>query len=295
MTQQIALCGCGNMGAAIAARLQTAGADLVVFDLDRARAEATGARVADSIGDLASQASTAFLSLPTADASRAVVAELAETLPPGAVVVELSTVSPADAVAAHARLAARGARFVDAAVLSGPVQMSDGSTTLLLGGDDADIDAALPALALLGGERIRIGSVGSGMAAKVAHNAVSHAVMVVLLEAASLAASAGVDVETFAELLSRPDAALLRPLQHRLRERVFEQRYDGGMPMEAALKDSRLALELAQTTGVPLFAILAAHTPYELAVAEGLDREDYAALARLWERWTGRPLRPAAE
>ena len=294
MTQRIALVGCGNMGAAIAERLQQAGAELVVFDLDRARAEATGARVAGSVSDLAEHASTVFLSLPTAAASRAVVAELAEALPSGAVVVELSTVAPADAVAARDRLAARGTRFVDAAVLSGPAQMSDGSTTLLIGGEDADVEAARPALELLVGERIRIGSVGSGMAAKVAHNAVSHAVMVVLLEAASLAASAGVDVGTFAEVLGRPDAALLRPLQHRLRERVFEQSYDGGMPMEAALKDSRLALELAQTAGVPLFAILAAHTPYELAVAEGLGREDYAALARLWERWTGRPLRPVA-
>jgi 3-hydroxyisobutyrate dehydrogenase len=291
----IALCGCGNMGAAIAARLQTAGAELVVFDLDRARAQATGARVADSLSELATRASTVFLSLPTAAASRAVVAELSRALPQGAAVVELSTVAPADAVAAHDRLAARGIRFVDAAVLSGPMQMCDGSTTLLVGGDDADLEATQPALELLGGERIRIGRVGSGMAAKVAHNAVSHAVMVVLLEATSLAASAGVDVETFAELLSRSDAALLRPLQHRLRERVFDERYGGGMPMEAALKDSRLALELAQERGVPLFAIHAAHTPYELAVAEGLGREDYAALARMWERWTGKALRPAAE
>jgi len=295
MTQQIALCGCGNMGAAIAERLRAAGADLVVFDLDRAKAEATGARVAESVAHLAARAATVFLSLPTADASREVVAELAEALPSGAVVVELSTVSPADAVAAHARLAAREVRYVDAAVLSGPTQMRSGATTLLVGGDDAGLEFALPALELLGGERIRIGSVGSGMAAKVAHNAVSHAVMVVLLEAAALAVSAGVDLETFTELLGRPDAALLRPLHHRLRERVFEQSYEGGMPMEAALKDSRLALELAQATGVPLFGILAAHTPYEIAVADGLGREDYAALARLWERWTGRSLSPGAE
>lgn len=290
----IGLCGCGNIGAAVAAKVLATGAKLVVFDLDRARAEATGAPVVDSVSQLAAEASAVFLSLPTADASRAVVSELADALAPGTVVVELSTVSPGDAVAAHDRLATRGVRFVDAAVLSGPAQMRSGSTTLLVGGDDADLNAAKPVLDLLGGERVKIGGVGSGMAAKVAHNAVSHAVMVVLVEAASLAVSAGVDIETFAELLSRPDAALLRPLQHRLRERVFEQNYEGGMPMQAALKDSQLALELAETTGVPLYAIQAAHTPYELAVAEGFARDDYAALARLWERWTGQSLRPGA-
>jgi 3-hydroxyisobutyrate dehydrogenase len=96
-------------------------------------------------------------------------------------------------------------------------------------------------------------------------------------------------------MLTEPDAGLMRPLTHRLQERVFGGDYEGGMPMEAALKDSRLALELAQATGVPLFGILAAHTPYEIAVADGLGREDYAALARLWERWTGRSLSPGAE
>ena len=64
------------------------------------------------------------------------------------------------------------------------------------------------------------------------------------------------------------------------------------MPTEAARKDSVLALRLAQEAGVPLFAIHAAHIPYELAVANGLGREDYAALAKLWEQWTGRRLAP---
>jgi 3-hydroxyisobutyrate dehydrogenase-like beta-hydroxyacid dehydrogenase len=129
----------------------------------------------------------------------------------------------------------------------------------------------------------------------VANNAVSHAVMVVLLEATATAAAAGVAPEVFAELLQDPDAGLLRPLTHRLRERVFQADYAGGMPTEAARKDSQLALELAQEHGVPLFAIQAAHTPYELAVAAGLGRDDYAALARLWEEWTGRPLRPEGD
>jgi 3-hydroxyisobutyrate dehydrogenase-like beta-hydroxyacid dehydrogenase len=47
----------------------------------------------------------------------------------------------------------------------------------------------------------------------------------------------------------------------------------------------RLALATAQDLGVPLFAILAAHTPYEIAEQLGMGDQDYAALARLWEQW----------
>jgi 3-hydroxyisobutyrate dehydrogenase-like beta-hydroxyacid dehydrogenase len=290
----IGLCGCGNMGAAIASRLRANGVDLVVYDLDRARADATGAAVADGVDDLARRSDSVLLSLPSPSASAEVGETLARELREGAVVAEMSTVAPSDATELARRLGERGVRCVDAAVLSGPAQMAAGTTTLLVGGDEEDLAAALPVLELLGGERIVLGGIGSGMAAKVAHNAVSHAVMVVLLEAASLAAASGVDVGAFADILAGEDAALLRPLRHRLRERVFERDYDGGMPMDAALKDSQLALELAEATGVPLYAIRASHTPYEVAVEEGLGRKDYAALAELWERWTGRELRPGA-
>ncbi len=71
--------------------------------------------------------------------------------------------------------------------------------------------------------------------------------------------------------------------------------YEGGMSVEAARKDSTLALSLAQAAQTPLFAIQAAHTVYELAMSAGYDRLDYASIARLWEDWTGNPYADDAE
>jgi 3-hydroxyisobutyrate dehydrogenase len=286
------------MGAAIAARL-VVGGEVVAFDLDRARLDMVAARVpvraGGALADVTHGATAVVLSLPNAAASAAVVEELAPRLAAGAVVVETSTVAPADVRRLGDVCAPNGVHVVDAAILSGVSQMETGASLLLVGGEDDAVGAADPVLDLLAPRRVRFGRLGSGMAAKVANNAVSHAVMVVLLEATATAAAAGVAPEVFAELLQDPDAGLLRPLTHRLRERVFQADYAGGMPTEAARKDSQLALELAQEHGVPLFAIQAAHTPYELAVAAGLGRDDYAALARLWEEWTGRPLRPEGD
>jgi 3-hydroxyisobutyrate dehydrogenase-like beta-hydroxyacid dehydrogenase len=233
-----------------------------------------------------------LLSLPSASASAAVVRELAAHLAPGGVVVETSTVNPFDIRGLEPVCLEAGLHLVDAAILSGVDQMRAGATTLLVGGADEAVAAASPVLDLLGGRQVRLGALGTGMAAKVANNAVAHAVMVVLLEASAMAQAAGVPLDVFADLLAGPDAGLTRPLTHRLRERVFSGDYDGGMPTEAARKDSVLALRLAQEAGVPLFAIQAAHVPYELALAAGFGRDDYAALARLWEGWTGRRLAP---
>jgi len=177
---------------------------------------------------------------------------------------------------------------VDGAILSGVAQMAAGRSTLLVGGKAEDLDRATGVFEALAPRVLRFGDVGSGMAAKVINNAVAHAVMVILVEAGAMAAASGVAQDDLANLLADPDAGLLRPLTHRFVERVLRADYEGGMPTEAARKDSTLALALAQTGGVPLFAIQGAHTVYELALADGLGRLDYASIAKLWEGWTNR-------
>jgi len=291
---EVALCGCGNMGAPVAARL--AGPfDLRVYDRDAELADACGrtlgASVAGSVTELARDAGALVLSLPNAAASRDVVVEAAPHLAGGAVVVETSTVAPADMVALQAVCETHALRLVDAAILSGVVQMREGRSILLVGGDDDAVALAAPVLDALAARQVRLGGIGSGMAAKVANNAVSHAVMVVLVEATALAQAAGVPPLVLADLLADPDGGLLRPLTHRLRERVLEGDFEGGMPTEAALKDSALALQMAADAGIPLYAVKGAHTPYELAVDAGHGRLDYAAISLLWEEWTGRSLR----
>ena len=77
------------------------------------------------------------------------------------------------------------------------------------------------------------------------------------------------------------------PAASRVCERMMQGRYDGGMSVLNARKDSTLALEVAQQLGVPLYAIQASHTPYEIAAASGLENLDYASLATLWEAWCG--------
>jgi 3-hydroxyisobutyrate dehydrogenase len=185
----------------------------------------------------------------------------------------------------------RGWSFIDAAILSGVGQMYQGTATLLLGGSDDDIERARPVLEAISATLTRFGAIGSGMAAKVINNAVAHAVMVVLAEAGAMAVANGIDGAELTALLSGPEAGLNRPLTHRFAERILHGSYDGGMPTEAARKDSTLAIGLAQQARVPLFAIQAAHTVYELGVDSGLGRQDYSAIATLWEKWTGRSMK----
>ncbi|MBO0679652.1 NAD(P)-dependent oxidoreductase [Mycolicibacterium sp. S2-37] len=289
----IAVCGLGQMGLPVAARL-AGGFDVTAFDLnaDRRRLAATVDRI-ETTDDLTRLAdcNRIVLSLPAPAVSRSVIAELTPHLSAGTVVVETSTVLPGDVRGSAALLAAAGASLIDAAILSGVVQMESGTATLLVGGSASDIERVADVLSVLGGAGwSRFGDLGSGMAAKVVNNAVAHAVMVVLVEAFAMAQAEGLDLADIATMFERPDGGLIRPLTHRICERVATGAFEGGMPLNAARKDSTLALAMAQASGVPLFATQACQSVYDLAVAAGSPRDDYAAIARLWESWTGSTL-----
>jgi 3-hydroxyisobutyrate dehydrogenase-like beta-hydroxyacid dehydrogenase len=278
--------GLGNMGGVLAARL-VRGGPVAGFDPDRERGAAAaeaGVSLARDAAGVAEAAEVVVLSLPRPDVSRAVLDELLPALgPPGGLVIETSTVGPADARAAHAAAAQAGAGYVDAAILSGVEQVRDGTSAFLVGGDPDDVERAEPVLRRICERVMRFGGPGAGMAAKVINNAVAHAEMVVLCEAAALAAAEGIALDDLCALLEQEDAGVKRPLSGRLAGRVRSRSYDGGMPTEAARKDSALALDMARAGGVPLFAMQAADSVYELALREGLARKDYASIATLWE------------
>ena len=277
--------GLGNMGGVLAARLARGGA-VTGFDAAAERREAAaadGVEIAQSAAALADAVDVLVLSLPRPEASRAVLDEALEPLGEGGLVIETSTIGPADARAAHALAAERGAGYVDAAILSGVEQVRDGTSAFLVGGEPGDVARAEPVLRRVCERVFRFGGPGTGMAAKVVNNAVAHAEMVILVEAAALAAAEGIALDDLCELLEQDDAGVKRPLSGRLAGRVRERRYDGGMPTEAARKDSALALDMARAGGVPLFCMQAADSVYELALRAGLGRQDYASIATLWE------------
>src|SRR6185369_1231398 len=245
MTERtVALAGLGNMGSAVAGRLAQR-FRVLGFDVDPARrADAKSRYEIDVVDDmtLLARASTLVLSLPTPEISATVVRTLLPHLGRGSLIVETSTVNPSDMWRLRDLSAPAGVRVVDGAILSGVAQMAGGRSTLLVGGKPEDLDAAAGVFEALAPRVLRFGDVGSGMAAKVVNNAVAHAVMVILVEAGAMAAATGVALDDLAKLLADPDAGLLRPLTHRFVERVLRADYEGGMPTEAARKDSTLAL-----------------------------------------------------
>ncbi len=286
MTKAVGLVGLGNAGLAVATAMQRQ-VPVVGYDLDPARrgaAAEAGITAVDSLDAVAAGAHVVILSLPKPEASTATVEALLAGNNRPALIVETSTVTPQTAQACAAACAEAGTGFVDAAIAGGVASMAAGEIVFFLGGDDDAKQQARDVLAPVTDRVVDLGPIGAGMGAKVVHNGVMHALMVVLIEAFAMSSKLGIPERTMVDILGRPEA-LMRPLLHRVAERMLAGDYAGGMSVSNARKDSVLALETAQQLGVPLFATLAAHTPYELAEAAGLGEQDYAVLATLWEEW----------
>jgi 3-hydroxyisobutyrate dehydrogenase-like beta-hydroxyacid dehydrogenase len=291
---RVGIYGLGNMGFTLAERIgrrfPTQVSDLESAQVDRAQA-AFGARPIRAATELA-ETTVVVLCLPNPAASHSVLQAIAAHLPRGAVVVETSTVNPEHIHAASALLDPYGVEIIDASILAGVSHMQAGTASLALGGAPETIARVQPVLDAIAPRQIYFGPLGAGAAAKVINNAVAHAVMVVVAEAGAMATASGVSCEKLIALLADAQIGLHRPLTHRYAERIVNGDYAGGMPLDAARKDSVLALQLAQSLGVPLFAIQASHSVYDMAAASGHGREDYASVARLWAAW-GCPCVPA--
>jgi 3-hydroxyisobutyrate dehydrogenase len=288
MLTPVGFVGLGNAGSALATAL-SAKMPILGFDVNAARREAVAALALewiDSVAAMGTRAKAVVLSLPKPDISKAVTAELLAGATRPELIMETSTVTPKVAQELHAMCQAANVSFVDAAIAGGVAGMAAGNTTFLVGGSDADVAKARPILEAMSETVMHLGAIGNGMGAKVVNNAVMHALMVVLIEAGAMAIKSGIPMQTLVDILKREEG-LMRPLTHRVQERMMEHHYAGGMSVSNARKDSMLALEMAQELGVPLYAIQASHTPYEIAEAGGMGQLDYAALATLWEQWSG--------
>jgi 3-hydroxyisobutyrate dehydrogenase len=288
MQIHVGIVGLGNAGSAMATAL-SGKMPLVGFDIDPSRRQGVAHLALDcatSLAEMARRAGTVILSLPHPDISKRAVAELLESTPPPGLIIETSTVTHTVAQELHRMCTAQQVGFIDAAIANGVASMAAGKITFLVGGVTADVLKAEPVLKAMAASIMHLGPVGAGMGAKIVVNAVLHAVMVALIEAGAMATKLGLPMQTLVDILSREEG-LLRPLTHRVQERIMQGDYVGGMSVSNARKDSTLALATAQELGIPLYAILASHTPYEIAEAVGMGNLDYASLATLWEQWTG--------
>ena len=292
---KIGFIGVGNMGGPMCRNIiKNTNHQVVVHDLDPAavaRCTALGATAVASIAALAG-CDVVFTSLALPSIVEAVIAGpggLAETAAAGTVVIDLSTNSPETAQAMAAVLAARGIVMLEAPVSGGVARAAEGTITIMVGGEAAVFEAQLPVFASFSAKAIHVGAVGMGSVAKLINNMLSFCNMAAAAEGLMMGAAAGIDLGKLVEVVSISSGA--SGSFTALAGKALAGNFTPGFALDLAHKDLRLAVQLADRTGVPGMVAPNVLNLLRAARGMGLGGEDVGAMIKVYEQIMGRAVR----
>ncbi|GAA1010111.1 2-hydroxy-3-oxopropionate reductase [Acrocarpospora pleiomorpha] len=242
--------GLGKMGLPMAARLVAAGYRVRAYDISR-QTIPEGIDVTEDVTAVAEGAEAVVLMLPDSDAVEAVLdgAGLLAALAPGTVLIDMGSSQPLRTRALAARAAERAVRLVDAPVSGGVKGAVDGTLTIMTGGDQDDLDRVRPLLETLGGRVLRLGPVGAGHALKALNNLMSATHLLITAEALLAGQRFGLDPETMLAAVNG-SSGRSGSTENKWPNFVLPGTFDSGFGLRLMLKDMRIAVELAEATGV---------------------------------------------
>ncbi len=283
----IGFAGLGAMGAPIAGRLLP-GSQLYGTNRTRAKASSLieqGLRWRDTPREVAAAAQMVF-SMVTDDAALAAVTSgpdgILAGLQPGALYIDMSTVSPAASRDLASQVLAAGATMIDAPVSGSVPAAETGTLAIMVGGPEAAFRAAAPLLHRLGSNVTQVGGNGQGLLLTLAINISLATQMLAFSEGMLLAERGGIDPGLAARAMTA--AAIGSPMLLARAPLVLDLPEQAWFEMRLMHKDIRLALEAARESSVPLPAAAAADAALSQAEDLGYGHRDIAGLRQVLAR-----------
>jgi 3-hydroxyisobutyrate dehydrogenase-like beta-hydroxyacid dehydrogenase len=282
----VAVVGTGRMGSAMARALTAAGLPLVLQNrtrpaAERLAAELGGGRVVDTPAEAAAAADIVITMLANDAAVRSAFLDpggLVVGAGPGNVLVDMSTVEPSTILSVAPAVRATGAGLLDAPV-SGSVHLAAaGTLTIMVGGDEADLTRARPALEALARTIFHLGPLGTGAAMKLAVNILIFAINASLSEAIVLSEAAGIPRAQAYEVIAA-SAAGAPYVAYKRAAFLDPEATPVGFALELADKDLRLISDTAARLGLELPQTRATHQLIQEAISHGHAADDLAAIA----------------
>ena len=279
--------GIGYMGRPIAQRLLQAGFSLTAYDRNRAKVEelvGCGGVVAENITEIASGCDVLLSCLPTDEAVLSVYLGTTGALAsmrPGALVIEMSTVSPETS----RQLAEHGSHHdihvLDVTISGSTPAAEQGALVLFGGGDQARFQAAESIFRAIARKYFYVGPSGSGTTMKLVVNALLGIGMQAIAEAVALGEKAGVERKQLLEILSQ--TAVVAPAHLGKLERAIKDDFTAQFPLRLMNKDFGLIISLAAAVGARVPATEAAFEVNARQLDEGKE-EDFSAVILQMER-----------
>lgn len=289
--KKIGFIGLGIMGKHMSKNLLKAGYPLVVYDIVAAavdEAGKAGAEKGTSPKDVAAKADAIITMLPNSPQVKEVVLGkdgIIETMRPGSILIDMSSIAPLVSREVAAALAAKKIRMLDAPVSGGEPKAIDATLSIMVGGNQADFDEYLPVMKTMGASVVLCGEIGAGNVTKLANQIVVAANIAAVSEALVLATKAGVNPDLVFQAIRGGLAG--STVMNAKAPMMLDRNFKPGFRINLHIKDLNNVLDTAKGISAPTPLTEAAMKMMLSLRDDGMGDSDHSALVRFYEKLAG--------
>jgi 3-hydroxyisobutyrate dehydrogenase-like beta-hydroxyacid dehydrogenase len=282
---RIGFVGLGIMGSGMVANLVKAGHEVTVWNRSTSKySEITkvGAKTVSDPKDLLSGADYFMYCLADDAAIKDVITgghNLAASVKPGTIAIDLSTIDPETSSAERAIYEANGVEFLDAPVFGTKGEARDGGLWIVVGGNEAVYKKSLPVLEPISATTHYMGKGGNGAKMKLVGNLMVASQLVSIGEALTLAKSAGLNLRKVLEVAAVAD--FKTPIYAGVGAGAIAGDYEVNFPLKLMLKDARLIQAFAKQFNAPTSSAVVTEDLAKAGVDAGLGELNASAIVKV--------------
>ncbi|MGW8400120.1 2-hydroxy-3-oxopropionate reductase [Streptomyces lydicus] len=288
---KIAWIGLGIMGSPMAENLIKAGYAVTGYTLEQDKLERlahNGGTAAGSIAEAVKDADVVITMVPASPQVEAIAygpEGIVENAKSGALLIDMSSITPQTSIDLAKAAGEKGIRVLDAPVSGGEAGAIEAVLSIMVGGHQADFDAARPILQALGKTIVLCGPHGAGQTVKAANQLIVAVNIQACAEAVVFLEKSGVDLAAALDVLGGGLAG--STVLARKAENFKNRDFKPGFRIDLHHKDMGIVTDAARTVGAALpVGTLVASLVASLR-AQGDGGLDHSALLRGVERLSG--------
>lgn len=284
---RVGFIGLGIMGRSMAGHILAAGHPLAVYNRSRGGAEALidkGAAWCDTPGAVAARSDVVItiVGLPSDVEEVWLGAQgILAGAQRGALLIDMTTSSPALAQRLAAEAQQRGCTALDAPVSGGDIGARDAKLSIMVGGERAAFERALPVLQCMGTNVVHQGGPGAGQHTKMCNQIVIAGTIMGVCEGLAYARAAGLDLDTVMKSIAAGAASSVQLSV--MGPKIIAGDLAPGFMIEHFAKDLGIALAEAERMKLDLPALAQARKLYGSLIGRGFSRNGTQALIKNYE------------
>lgn len=289
--ENIGFVGIGTMGSRMLKNVLKAGYPVYTYDIlpsAQEYAASVGATPLNSSKEVAECCNIVITMVPTFREVEDVVFNekgLLKGFRKGSMLIDMTSSLPESTRKTEARLREQGIAMIDAPVSGGSLGAEKGTLSIMIGGEDENIERAMPILQTMGTNLTKVGTIGMGHTAKAINNMLFGTTLVAACEALTLGAKEGIDIGTLIEIMQHSSGQCYSV--NKIKNFALQDNFKPGFSLDLLVKDVRTAFAIGESLNVPMPVSHAAKEFLMIGQNRGWGKDDNTKMILLSEEQSG--------